>query len=74
MPKQVWTPDFSKSEQSTVKLFNPRFMRNENRKMGQKIKNEMRTNLTYLIKPRPRYIPKKIWIWILKRILNLPNK
>ncbi len=74
MTKQVWTPDFSKSDKPVGKIFNPRFMRNENRKMGQKIKNEMRTNLTYLIKPRPRYIPKKIWVWILKRILNLPNK
>ena len=56
------------------KIFTPRFMRNENRKMGQKIKNEMRTNLMYLIKPRPRWIPKKIWVWILKRFLNLPKK
>ena len=49
-------------------------MRNENRKMAQKVKNEMRTNLMYLIKPRPRWIPKKIWIWVLKRFLNLPKK
>ena len=56
------------------KVFTPRLLRNENRKMAQKIKNEMRENLTYLIKPRPRWIPKKIWIWMLKRFLNLPNK
>lgn len=56
------------------KIFTPRQMRNETRKMGQKIKNEMRTNLIYLIKPRPRWIPKKIWVWILKRFLNLPKK
>lgn len=56
------------------KFFTPRLLRNENRKFGQKIKKEMRTNLMYLIKPRPRWIPKKIWIWTLKRFLNLPNK
>ncbi len=55
------------------KIFNQRFIRNENRKMGQKIKNEMRENLTYLIKPRPRWYPKKIWIWTLRRFLNLPK-
>ena len=57
-----------------TKIFTPRFIRNENRKMGQKIKNEMRENLMFLIKPRPRWIPKKIWIWMLKRFLNLPTK
>lgn len=57
-----------------TKIINPRFMRNENRKFGQKIKNEMRTNLMYLIKPRPRWIPKKIWVWMLRRFLNLPKK
>lgn len=56
-----------------TKIFTPRFIRNENRKMGQKIKHEMKTNLSYLIKPRPRYIPIKIWTWILKRFLNLPK-
>lgn len=55
------------------KIFTHRFVRNENRKMGMKIKNEMRENLMFLIKPRPRWIPKKIWIWILKRFLNLPK-
>ena len=56
------------------KILTPRFLRNENRKMGNKIKSEMRENLMYLIKPRPRWYPKKIWIWTLKRFLNLPKK
>ena len=56
------------------KILTPRFMRNENRKMGRKIKTEMRENLMYLIKPRPRWIPKKIWVWMLRRFLNLPKK
>ncbi len=56
------------------KIFTPRQMRNETRKMGQKVKNEMRSNLMYLIKPRPRWIPMKIWVWMLKRFLSLPEK
>lgn len=55
------------------KIFTPRFVRNENRKMGMKIKNEMRENLMFLIKPHPRWYPQKIWIWTLKRFLNLPK-
>lgn len=57
-----------------TKVFTPRLIRNENRKMALKIKNEMRENLIYLIKTRPRWYPKKLWIWTLKRFLNLPNK
>lgn len=55
------------------KIFTQRFVRNENRKLGQKIRNEMRENLTYLIKPRPKWYPKKLWIWTLRRFLNLPK-
>ncbi len=57
-----------------TKILTPRFLRNENRKMGMKIKNEMRENLMYLVKPRPRWIPKKIWIWLLNKFLNIPKK
>lgn len=55
-------------------FFTHRKLRNVNRNLGKKIKQEMRTNLMYLIKPRPRWIPKKIWIFLLKLFLNLPSK
>lgn len=57
-----------------MKVFTPRQLRNINRDLGQKIKNEMRSNLMYLVKPRPRWIPKRIWVFFLKLFLNLPNK
>ncbi len=53
-------------------IFTPRHIRQANRKLGNQIKEEMRSNLMYLIKPRPKFIPRTVWVWLLRRFLNLP--
>lgn len=55
-------------------IVTPRLIRSQSRMIGNRLKEEMRSNLMYLVKPRPRCIPKFVWVWMLKRFLNLPKK
>ncbi len=54
-------------------IFSPRQLRRVNRNVALKVKNELKTNLMYLVKPRPRWIPKKIWVFLLNLFLNIPK-
>jgi len=56
-------------------LFVPRRLRKEfSRKTAKVIRDEMKTNLMHLVKPRPQWIPKIVWVFLLKLFLNLPKK
>jgi len=54
-------------------IFSPRQLRRVNRNVALKVKNELKTNLMYLVKPRPRWVPKMIWVFLLKLFLNIPK-
>lgn len=32
---------------------------------------QMKKDLMYLLKPRPKWLPYSIWMWALKKLLNL---
>jgi len=32
---------------------------------------QMRKDMMYLLKPCPKHLPKFIWMWLLKKLLNL---
>lgn len=48
-----------------------RQLRRIKRHSANKIKNKMRTDLFYLLKPKPKFLPRFVWIKILKRLLDL---
>lgn len=48
-----------------------RKLRREGMLTRRKIKKEMRKDLLYILKPKPKYWPKRMWMWLLKKLLNL---
>lgn len=52
-------------------MLSPRQLRRLDRKIKAEIMGKMKEDLMYLIKPRKKYIPRFVWRWLLKNILNL---
>lgn len=48
-----------------------RQLRKETRAVRHGIIKQMRKDLIYLLKPCPKYCPKFVWMWLLKKLLNL---
>ena len=48
-----------------------RQLRRIKRHSAKRIKKQMRTDLFYLIKPKPKFLPRFLWIKILKKFLDL---
>ena len=40
----------------------------------QKIVKVMKSDLAYLIKPRPKYLPMFFWVWLLSKCINRNDK
>ncbi len=50
-------------------------LNNKDRKqVARKFIKRARKDVSYLLKPRPIYLPFAAWIWILSKFLNLDNK
>lgn len=46
----------------------------KNRKrIARKFIKRTRKDVSYLLKPRPRFIPFDIWVWLLSSLLTLDN-
>lgn len=52
-------------------MYSPRAMRRLKRETKKRLLREMREDLHYLIKPKPWWIPQKIWHRVLKQFLDL---
>lgn len=39
----------------------------------QRLIQQMRKDFSYLLKPRPFYLPFKTWVWLLDKLLYLDN-
>ena len=48
-----------------------RQLRRESRANRLKILKQMRKDMIYLLKPKPRFWPRKGWMWLLTKLLNL---
>ena len=48
-----------------------RQLKRQARSTRLKIVKEMRKDLLYILKPKPKFWPKRIWMWLLKKLLNL---
>lgn len=54
--------------------YSPRQMKKIRQDLRRNFINEMRRDVSYLLKPRPRLLPFKIWIIILSKLLKLDNE
>jgi hypothetical protein len=54
--------------------YSPRQMRKIRRDLRYNFIKEMKRDVSYLLKPRPRILPFKIWIWCLAKLLKLDNE
>ena len=52
-------------------MITARQLRRLERRTKDDVLNQMRKDLKYLIKPRPRFLPNFMWIAILRKLLNL---
>lgn len=52
-------------------MISARQLRKMDRKIKQEVMQKMRKDLFYLLKPQPKFLPKWLWIKILRRLLNL---
>ncbi len=53
----------------------PRQFRRFQKRAAKKIKQQMKTDINYLLKPKPKFLPRKIWLYLILMLLDLdPNK
>ena len=52
-------------------MLSSRQLRRLERRTKQEVMAKMRKDLMYLLKPKPKWLPKWLWIKILRRLLNL---
>jgi len=55
-------------------MFSPRQLRRMRRGAIREIRGKMREDLKYLVKPKPKYWPKFIWIYFLKKLIDIDFK
>jgi hypothetical protein len=34
-------------------------------------RNHLRENVNFILRPKPRYIPRKIWVWIIDQVVRV---
>lgn len=49
------------------------FKKKHRRKLARKITKTMRNDVSYLLKPRPFFLPFRLWVLILSKFLYLDN-
>lgn len=51
-----------------------RMNRKDRKRVARKFIKRTRKDVSYLLKPKPRFIPFNAWVWILANLLYLDNK
>ena len=50
------------------------FSKKDRKRIAQKYIKRVRKDISYLLKPRPIFLPFNAWIWVLSKLLFLDNK
>ena len=47
-----------------------RQLRRQRQAYQRKVVKQMRNDMLYIIKPRPRFLPNRLWLFLLKKLIN----